>query len=99
MVYYLFVTVNQLSYIAVFQMSGFFAILNRIASVIQLENFKQRPGLTQEQNQSNKPSQDIKEPTDKNGGYIKVENASYNWGFRLAEKLSSKESKEQTKQP
>ena len=46
MVYYLFVTVNQLSYIAVFQMSGFFAILNRIASVIQLENFKQRPGFT-----------------------------------------------------
>lgn len=40
MIYYLFVTVNQLTYIAVFQMSNFFAILNRISSVLQLENFK-----------------------------------------------------------
>ena len=42
MVFYLFVTVNQLTYLAVFQMSNFFAILNRISSVLQLENFKVR---------------------------------------------------------
>ena len=37
MVYFLFVTVNQLTYLAVFQFSNFLAILNRIASVLRLE--------------------------------------------------------------
>ena len=39
MVYYLFVTVNQSTYLAVFQLSNFFAILNRISSVLRLEQY------------------------------------------------------------
>ena len=39
MVYYLFMTVNQLTYLAVFQLSNFFAILNRISSVLRLEQY------------------------------------------------------------
>ena len=39
MVFYLFVTINQLTYIAVFQLSNFMAILNRIASILKLEEF------------------------------------------------------------
>ena len=42
MVYYLFVTVNQLAYLAVFQLSNFLAILSRIASVLRLEQYGKR---------------------------------------------------------
>ena len=42
MVFYLFVTVNQLTYLALFQFANFLAILNRIASVLRLEEFDQR---------------------------------------------------------
>ena len=42
MVYYLFVTVNQLTYLAVFQLSNFLAILNRISSVLRLEQYGER---------------------------------------------------------
>ena len=47
MIYYLFITVNQLTYIAVFQLSNFMAILNRIASVLSLEEYNNR-SLTDE---------------------------------------------------
>ena len=42
MIYYLFITINQLTYIAVFQLSNFMAILNRIASVLCLEEYNDR---------------------------------------------------------
>jgi len=42
MVFYLFVTVNQLTYLAVFQFSNFLAILNRISSVLRLEEYSLR---------------------------------------------------------
>lgn len=42
MIFYLFVTVNQLTYLAVFQISNFFAILNRIASVLRLEEYSKK---------------------------------------------------------
>ena len=42
MVFYLFVTINQLTYLAVFQLSNFLAILNRIASVLRLEEIVPR---------------------------------------------------------
>ena len=34
LIFYLFVTINQLCYIAVFQLGNFAAILNRISSVL-----------------------------------------------------------------
>ena len=42
MVFYLFVTINQLTYLAMFNIANFFAILNRISSVLRLEEFKKR---------------------------------------------------------
>lgn len=39
-IFYLFVAVNQLSFIAIFQIANFFAILQRIGSVMKLEEFK-----------------------------------------------------------
>lgn len=42
MVFYLFTTINQLTYLAVFQLSNFMAILNRISSVLKLEEFNVR---------------------------------------------------------
>ena len=55
MVYYLFVTVNQLTYLAVFQLSNFFAILNRISSVLRLEEYGERDSKPVDKNK-NKPS-------------------------------------------
>ena len=45
MVFYLFVTINQLTYLAVFQLSNFLAILNRIASVLRLEEIISRNSI------------------------------------------------------
>jgi len=39
LIFYLFVTVNQLSYLAIFQLGNFFAVLGRISSVLRLEEF------------------------------------------------------------
>ena len=53
MIFYLFVTVNQLTYIAVFQISNFFAILSRIASVLRLEEYKKKKHSASESDEKN----------------------------------------------
>ena len=40
LVFFLFVSVNQLAYSAIFQVANFMAILDRIGSVLRLEEFK-----------------------------------------------------------
>lgn len=91
MIFYLFITVNQLTYVAVFQISNFFAILSRIASVLRLEEYKKkkhgiRTGDEKDGNESQVTMLEAKNTTIKpeSPGYIKVENASYNWGFRMS---------------
>ena len=40
LVFFLFVSINQLTYTAIFQVANFMAILDRIGSVLRLEEFK-----------------------------------------------------------
>ena len=75
MIFYQYVACNHLTYVAAFQFSNFMAILNRVASVLRLEEFDN----TKTVNLTSEKSQEM--PSE---GYIKVENASYNWGFRLS---------------
>ena len=44
MVFYLFVTLNQLAYLAIFELSNYFAVLYRVSSVLRLEEYKHRSG-------------------------------------------------------
>ena len=50
-IFFLFVTVNQLSYIAIFQMSNFFAILRRVGGVLRLEDFDDTSAIEASSNQ------------------------------------------------
>jgi len=89
LVFFLIVTVNQLVYIAVFQISNFFAILNRIASILQLENYSERHAALPPAAGSGE--EEHKTERGEVGGYIKIQNASYNWGFRLSDKLQGQQ--------
>lgn len=95
MVFYLFVTINQLTYIAVFQLFNFLAILERIGSVLRLEDFKKEGDIKDQVNPQAigfesqtqlledgraKPLKDISE------SHIRLKDASFNWGFRLLDK-------------
>ena len=79
MIFYLFITVNQLTYVAVFQISNFFAILNRIASVLRLEEYKKkkhgiRTGDVKDGNESQVTMLEANNTTIKpeSPGYIKI---------------------------
>ena len=47
MIFYQFVACNHLAYTAAFQFSNFMAILNRVASVLRLEEFDNRKSMTE----------------------------------------------------
>ena len=94
-IFYLFVAVNQLSFIAIFQIANFFAILQRIGSVMKLEEFKDGgdgagSGSLYDESRALKDGLPSSRDTARSEGnqqgkgtYIKVEDASYNWGFRM----------------
>jgi len=85
MIFYLFVTVNQLTYLAVFQIGNYFAILQRIASVLRLEEYK-KTMEDDSQNAGEEPDGPGARP--ESAGYIKLENASFNWGFRISQSMN-----------
>ena len=47
MIFYQFVACNHLAYTAVFQFSNFMAILNRVSSILRLEEFDNRKVITE----------------------------------------------------
>ena len=53
MVFYLFVTLNQLAYLAIFELSNYFAVLYRVSSVLRLEEYKHRSKEISSQHPSN----------------------------------------------
>ena len=76
MVYYLFVGINGITFIAVFNLASFMAILKRIASVLYMEEYAYRNNDVNAEEAgccSGKEGQ----------GFVDVKNASYGWGFRV----------------